>query len=46
MVSGREQQQLSGHPLTVTGLAFTSDGQKLVSCGEEASIQVWQNMGN
>lgn len=46
VVSGREQQQLSGHPLTVTGLAFTSDGQKLVSCGEEASIRVWQNIGN
>ncbi len=34
-------QTLQGHTAEIRGLAFINDGGRLVSCGEESSIRIW-----
>ncbi|MBD2122366.1 WD40 repeat domain-containing protein [Trichocoleus sp. FACHB-262] len=41
VATGQVLQQLKEHPLMVTGLVFSPDGQ-LISCSEDTSICVWQ----
>ncbi|HEY9649536.1 MAG TPA: WD40 repeat domain-containing protein, partial [Coleofasciculaceae cyanobacterium] len=44
IASGQEQQSLPGHSLTVTGLAFSRNGQTLISCSEDSSVRIWQTI--
>jgi WD40 repeat protein len=39
--TGRELLNLRGHTETVTCLAFSPDGQRLVSAGKDGSVRVW-----
>jgi WD40 repeat protein len=32
---------LRGHRRAVTGLAFTSDGKRLASCGADSTVRIW-----
>jgi WD40 repeat protein len=39
--TGRQVGELAGHPLEVTGLAFSPDGKRLVSSGHEEQVRIW-----
>jgi WD40 repeat protein len=32
---------LRGHKAAVTGVSFSSDGKRLVSCDEEGTVRIW-----
>ena len=38
---GKLLNNYSGHTAVVEDLAFTPDGQKIVSCGNDATIRIW-----
>jgi HEAT repeat protein len=40
-LTGREVRRLPGHDGLVTSLAFTKDGARLVSSGEDTTVLVW-----
>ncbi|XP_063783920.1 apoptotic protease-activating factor 1 isoform X2 [Pseudophryne corroboree] len=44
LVTGKFLQHLKGHTGTVQHCQFTSDGKRLVSCSDDASIRVWDWM--
>lgn len=38
---GKQLQALTGHTLAVTGVAFTPDGERIVSCSRDSSVRLW-----
>lgn len=45
-MSGGAPRVLEGHTQNVNGVAFTPDGQSLVSAGYDATIRIWPLNGN
>ncbi|GAB4138553.1 MAG: hypothetical protein Tsb009_06820 [Planctomycetaceae bacterium] len=41
LADGKLQKKLSGHAAAVTGLQFTTDGQKLLTCSKDKTIRIW-----
>jgi WD40 repeat protein len=41
LTSGTQVAELTGHTSTVTALAFSGDGRRLVSCARDGSLRVW-----
>ena len=41
VVAGKSKQELKGHDLTVTALAFSPDGQFIASGSGNASVVQW-----
>ncbi|HYL00357.1 MAG TPA: caspase family protein [Steroidobacteraceae bacterium] len=39
--SGTQIGEFTGHTSTVTALAFSADGRRLVSCGRDGALRVW-----
>ncbi|HSB66321.1 MAG TPA: hypothetical protein VLD65_07065, partial [Anaerolineales bacterium] len=46
VVSGKEQMGWNAHSSWVTAVAFSSDGQTLISGGEDGSLFLWDRGGN
>lgn len=41
----KELQAFRGHTLPVTGVAFTPDGKRVVSCSRDSSVRLWSIEG-
>ncbi len=39
--ASRPARVLSGHRSAVTGLSFSDDGKRLVSCGQNGTVRIW-----
>src|SRR5437899_415849 len=39
--TGKELRRLPGHAGWVTGVAFSADGGRAVTCGEDAEVKLW-----
>ncbi|HEY2200470.1 MAG TPA: caspase family protein, partial [Solirubrobacteraceae bacterium] len=42
LATGAQVAELKGHTSTVTALAFSADGRRLVSSGRDGALRVWQ----
>jgi WD40 repeat protein len=43
--AGRAPEVLRGHEGRVTGLGFLPDGRRLVSCGDDGGLLIWERAG-
>jgi WD40 repeat protein len=46
LATGKPEATLNGSADIITGLAFTTDGQRLVSCGNDKQVRMWDLANN